>query len=483
MRRRQAILHIGTAKTGSTTIQRLLAQHRDRLPAHGFAYPTSPGAKNHFRLVICGADPDIANAMARQLGEVGDAAAVAQRFRQELAAELAALPDSVHTVIFSNEHCYAKIDSAVAAARLRDFLAPFFDGFRIVAYLRRQDELAVSRYTTRLRAGGVETLILPRAGDVDAGDQAAGDDADDQQAGRPAGSPDRQGYDWATMLDRWATAFGKAAVCPRVFARDAFTGGDLMLDFQDACGMAAVFEPGARAQNSSLLPAAQEFLRRCNVARRDATSGRARRRPMPTVVKQHLDRAYAGPGRQPARADAEAFVAGFAEANGRLRAGYFPYRARVFSADFSKYPVREDPLPGDADVLEVALSVLVREAADAAGRAAETSTRRGKALPRSGDTATAAHGFRRALAAMPGRRRGAGRPGHHRAGCRKRPTAPRPDAGGTGGAPGAPGGAGGTPDGQDRGGVVRPDGMAQRTGPGGVAPVDWPGRSVRWSAA
>lgn len=407
MRRRQAILHIGTAKTGSTTIQRLLAQHRDRLPAHGFAYPTSPGAKNHFRLVICGADADTANAMARLLGEAGDAAAVTQRFRQELAAELAALPDSVHTVIFSNEHCYAKIDSAVAAARLRDFLAPFFDGFRIVAYLRRQDELAVSRYTTRLRAGGVETLILPRAGDVDAGDvdvgdEAAGDDAEAQQAARPAGSPDRQGYDWATMLDRWATAFGKAAVCPRVFARDAFTGGDLMLDFQDACGMATVFEPGARAQNSSLLPAAQEFLRRCNLARREAANGRARRLPMPTAVKQHLDRTYAGPGRQPARADAEAFVAGFAEANERLRAGYFPDRARVFSADFSKYPVREDPRPSDADVLEVALSVLVREAADAPGRAANASTRRGKALPRSGDTATAAHGFRRALAAMPG---------------------------------------------------------------------------------
>lgn len=404
MRQRKAILHIGTAKTGSTTIQRLLAQNRQELLARGFAYPTSPGARNHFRLAIAGADPEAGNNMAWIIGEAGDAAAVACRFKQELADELETMPDSVRTVIFSNEHCYIKIGSAEAAARLRDFLAPFFGEFRIVVYLRRQDEMAVSRYTTRLRAGGVETRILPQAGaardDDEADEEAAGEDGV-EWAGRLARSPSQQNYDWAAMLDRWATAFGREAVCPRVFARDAFTGGDLMLDFQDACGMADVFEPGAPAQNSSLLPAAQEFLRHFNVVRREGRARGGSSPQLPGGIKRVMSQNYSGAGRRPARADAEAYCAAFSESNERLRSSYFADRDRVFSADFSKYPVQEDPLPSDAEVLKVALAVLLCDAEDAPLRAADDKVRRGRSLLGAGDTAKAAHSFRRALAVMP----------------------------------------------------------------------------------
>ena len=33
------VLHIGTKKTGSTLIQALLAQNRDRLSSNGWSYP------------------------------------------------------------------------------------------------------------------------------------------------------------------------------------------------------------------------------------------------------------------------------------------------------------------------------------------------------------------------------------------------------------------------------------------------------------
>ena len=44
---RDLILHIGTTKTGSTSIQHVLAQNRDALLAQGVLYPRSPGDPQH----------------------------------------------------------------------------------------------------------------------------------------------------------------------------------------------------------------------------------------------------------------------------------------------------------------------------------------------------------------------------------------------------------------------------------------------------
>ena len=42
-------------------------------------------------------------------------------------------------------------------ARLHALLAPLFDSVRVLVYLRRQDEAAVSHHSTALRAGGETT--------------------------------------------------------------------------------------------------------------------------------------------------------------------------------------------------------------------------------------------------------------------------------------------------------------------------------------
>lgn len=53
MRKRMAIIHMGTAKTGSASIHRVLKAQRDVLQGLGFALRRSPGNTNHFRLPIC----------------------------------------------------------------------------------------------------------------------------------------------------------------------------------------------------------------------------------------------------------------------------------------------------------------------------------------------------------------------------------------------------------------------------------------------
>lgn len=401
MPKRKAILHIGTAKTGSTTIQRLLAGHREALIADGFAYPRAPGRNNHMRLAVCGAEPRQASRMVRVLGEKDDVAAVLEKLRRDLDAEFAALPGSVHTVIFSNEHCYAKINSPEAATRLKDFLAPWFDEFQVLVYLRRQDEFAVSRYTTRLRAGGFEVSVLPAANA-----EFNADDDDEDSADEGDGASDLPGttaqpisrmLDWSTMLDNWAAAFGKAALRPRIFDRREFLGNDLVLDFLQCCSLPDRYAKDARSHNASMRPEAQEFLRRYNEVRHNIAVASGTKAPkVPSEVKVVLSRHYSGAGRLPLRGDAEAFVARFADANERLRTLYFPDRDQVFSTDFSKYPDATEAPPSDASVLEVALHVMVGGKGDAPS-AAEEAFRRGEQFVAANRRNKAIAAFREAL--------------------------------------------------------------------------------------
>ncbi|MBV1799428.1 hypothetical protein [Siccirubricoccus sp. G192] len=379
-RKRRAIIHIGTAKTGSTSIQRMLAANRAVLLHHGFAYPASPGEKNHFRLAIYAGSSAQVDKMARVTGEAGDAAWVAERLEADLAAEMAALPESVHTVIFSNEHCYRKVDTPAAARRLKALLAPHFDRFTVIAYLRRQDELAVSLYSTRMRSGSSDTDLLPPL------------------EGRRRNA---QRFDWALMLDRWAEAFGPEAVAPRRFLREAFPGGDLLRDFQAACGMDGLLDiAGEAVRNPSLNAAAQEFLRRLNAATRGGEAEEGDEK-VPEFIRHVVDSRFGGPGRRPSRAEAEAFCAAFRDSNERLRATWFPALDQVFPADFSRYPEAADPLPAEAEVLEVAMAVIRHQAAMQPGQVAEAAFRRAQERVASGDPAGARRLFHKVLGKEP----------------------------------------------------------------------------------
>lgn len=376
---RRAIVHIGTAKTGSTSIQKLLASNRDRLRQAGFLVPLSPGDRNHFRLAIY-AGRERGDRMARATGEAGDAAYVADRFAQEFVAEMQAMPAAVHTVLFSNEHCYRKLDTPLALHRLRDLLTPWFSEIRILVYLRRQDEMATSLYSTRLRSGDDQLNVLP----------------DLERLPRHA-----EKLDWHAMLERWASVFGRDAVHPRRFARDGFVEGDLLSDYVAAVGIdgiAALERP--MMQNSAIVAPAQEFLRRVNTALDDG--GDEQDEKAPPFVRGFVDQHFAGRGRRPSRAQAAAFMTHFAASNEKLRAAWFAERPHVFDDDFSRYPEQPDPLPSDGEVLDVALALIARQATDRPQEEAEALYRRAVKLLAAEQPGEARAMLNKALARRPG---------------------------------------------------------------------------------
>jgi len=334
---RRAILHIGFAKTGTTAIQAALAAARPMLAGAGFHFARSPGVANHLRLFQLlqedgGALP--ASPVARAIATEGRAPLM-----PAIEAEMAALPSGVGCVIFSSEHLGGLTRSAAEAQRLVAPLRRWCAEIRVVAYIRRQDDHAVSDFSQVLRGGQLRRRPL-----------------------------DARPKDWWAMLAPWVEVLGTEAVTPRIYERDALAGGDVLADFAAACGLAALPPaPGAARANAGLDATAQAALLMLNEDPAfGGAAGTAARRRLLAAIERCGAR---GRGLLPSRAEAEAYVARAAASNERVRACWFAGRESLFSADFSAYPDLADALPGPAEVARMALGLLASAPADPPGDA------------------------------------------------------------------------------------------------------------------
>jgi hypothetical protein len=356
---RTAILHIGTEKTGTTTIQDCLNLNRAALAERGWGYPASFGGKGCQHLAMHAMHVGHCEDLHARLGL--DSEEKRREFNAEVKVrflrEMAALPQTIHTVILSSEYFHSRLRQEDELRGLRDLLAGAFDRIRILVYLRRQDQVAVSHYSTGMRAGSTRREVLPEVGESDCY------------------------YNYDLLLAKWAAAFPEAEITPRLFRRDEWPGGDLVHDFLDACGIEdrQGLRPPER-RNESISAPAQEFLRQMNLSF-PAVDGRADRHRGELVAL--VASTFAGPGKLPSREAATRFYRVFEPSNERLRRQWLPQRQQLFDDDFSMYPALPAEDPSFAEVFAVA-AVLVRklraEAAYREGRIAQMKNRLDRAV-------------------------------------------------------------------------------------------------------
>jgi hypothetical protein len=230
-------LHIGTQKTGTTTLHAVGRDNRASLAARGILYPAAPGPLNHVGLTLY-ATGSIGNRELMRDAELrtpDDLAAYQAALPGRLRAEIAA--SGCATVWLSNEHLSSRVRRPDQVARLADMLHELAPDVRVVAYLRHQPEYYLSTYSMMLKAGGSRETPPPE-------------------------SEREFYYNYEKMLSLWADAFGDPAIVVRVFERAAMVNGDVVDDFLALMGIERGDDVVVTASlNPSLDARALQFLR------------------------------------------------------------------------------------------------------------------------------------------------------------------------------------------------------------------------------
>lgn len=150
------ILHIGTEKTGTTSLQAWAAEYRDQLAQQGVWYPLSLGKFNHRSLSFFGRTADDPDDGMREAGLTTDAALRLRigELRHQFANEHGrSLARGCTTALISSEHLHSRLRDDQEVGRVADFIKPFFDSITVMIHLRPQVDMALSLASTAARRG------------------------------------------------------------------------------------------------------------------------------------------------------------------------------------------------------------------------------------------------------------------------------------------------------------------------------------------
>lgn len=331
------ILHIGTGKTGTTSLQHLFHANRDRLAEAGILYPLTPGQNRHHRLSLFGMpDGRLDRTVVWGREKYVDPARFRRDFRRRLKREIdeAGLP----RLLLSDEALYgAPVPSVERVSALMNRLS---SRVTVVVYLRRQDDHLASRYQQVVKVGETRRLV-ERTGALDLSST----------------------YDYFARLQLWNRVLAPDELVVRRFERDSFVRGSLLEDFFEAAGVRVPLDHWSDDQrhNESLDAEAVEFVRLLNICREefpDLAAGGPRNRP----IVQRLAQVLTGPTLTMPAAQLEEFMAKWQESNRRVAESFLgdesgvlfrqPRKERNTTSEQYLDPARLDELLGVVELPE-----------------------------------------------------------------------------------------------------------------------------------
>lgn len=206
------IIHIGTEKTASTSLQYFFNENRNSLSRNGIHYAECLGHRNHRKLVVasmdnCKTDDWIES---RGLGNDRKRTRFSCKVRRLFGKEIMQLPDSINTVLISSEHFHSRLTMPSELKALKEFLNEHFCEIEIVVYFRRQSSLLRSKYTTMLRAGNRNSFKEFYNNELDL---------------------EGHYYDYEKLLSLWGKEFGAVNIKVREFNKNKFYAQHICYDF------------------------------------------------------------------------------------------------------------------------------------------------------------------------------------------------------------------------------------------------------------
>jgi len=323
-------LHIGTEKTGTTTLQAFLNKSRNALAGQGIAYPKSPGLFNHRKLITyCLDNTHVDDAIRNEnLIDLAKREEWRSNFIKDFINEMIDLSRWATTVVISSEHGHSRLVSISEIQRLYEALSPFFDQIKVIVYLRRQDQLAVSSYSTKIKSGA--TTLEFKARDAT-----------------------RSYYNYQLLLECWSNIFGKDSILAVVYDRSRLIRGSIIDDFAAQIGLNIANLAAIKNRNTGLSSNALEILRIFN-SQVPENIPRQVLRPLHSYLIALLESSNQPPHR-PARDEAMAFYRLFEQSNAIVARDWFAGNP-LFDDDFSSYPEKKPVITIDKKAVSKTLS-------------------------------------------------------------------------------------------------------------------------------
>ena len=231
---KKLILHIGSEKTGTTSIQSMLSLNRELLESKSIRIPMFLGKPNHRYAEYAFRSNETQDDFDKNRGIFNDSEAkttlkssIKRDWEDTISRE------SLNTWLISCEHFQSRLHYQHEIRDLWQFTQQLFENTTIVIYLRDPLSTAFSHLSTTIKGGSI-----PRSFHIN--------------PETVSGICNHQ-----KVLERWLSVVPKECLKVRLFDQSKFFDNDLYSDFFDACGLAIppklVIPP--KANHSLSLPA------------------------------------------------------------------------------------------------------------------------------------------------------------------------------------------------------------------------------------
>jgi hypothetical protein len=207
---KRVILHIGTEKTATTSLQEFFRLNQEQLSTQGIWYPSDESLDYCHR---GGHFPLAASLMEERPEFISkEKYFEAEQLFKQLISDFDLRDED--TLLLSAEHFSSRCSRFDITLTLSQLLAGL--DVKILVYLRPQQEMLISAYSTLIRRGGKQSLAEAR-----------------QRWLRPHSLY----FNHLIMLESWLENFSRESVAVRIFQEQVLVEGDIHADVMDYLGI------------------------------------------------------------------------------------------------------------------------------------------------------------------------------------------------------------------------------------------------------
>jgi hypothetical protein len=208
-------LHIGTEKTGTTSIQHFLYENIEKLKEKKIYLSQSIDFPNNQSLVEIFRGKLLQNKyyIKNKIYNENERKIFFQELNEKIKNEFKEASVKFDKMIVTSEHFHSVLRNIDQIKSLKNFLNKFFKKIKIICYFREQSEVAVSWYSTTVKGGSTQKLnkyLITH--NVD---------------------PKNHYFNYYEFLKKWSDIFGKENIVPIIFNFKNKNNSELIKSFLD----------------------------------------------------------------------------------------------------------------------------------------------------------------------------------------------------------------------------------------------------------